>query len=61
MSGYTIRIFVADGDPEGVRIIDQMNWTGKGIVFPRSLLAAGEGPRVRHGDRVRPVAARLPG
>jgi hypothetical protein len=37
MSGYTIRIFVADGDPDGIRIIDQMNWTGKGIVFPRQL------------------------
>lgn len=33
---YTIRIFVPDGDPEGVRIIDRMNWTGKGLVFPRS-------------------------
>lgn len=32
---YTIRIFVKDGDAEGVRIIDQMNWTGKGIFFPR--------------------------
>jgi hypothetical protein len=36
-AGYTIRIFVADGDPEGVRVIDQMNWTGTGIVFPRRL------------------------
>jgi hypothetical protein len=33
---FTIRIFVPDGDPEGVRIIDRMNWTGLGIVFPRS-------------------------
>ncbi len=32
---YTIRIFVPDGDPEGLRIIDRMNWTGLGIVFPR--------------------------
>lgn len=32
---FTIRIFVPDGDPEGVRIIDRMNWTGLGIVFPR--------------------------
>jgi len=32
---YTIRIFVPDGNPEGVRIIDRMNWTGQGIVFPR--------------------------
>lgn len=33
---YTIRIFVPDGDPEGVRVIDRMNWTGLGIIFPRS-------------------------
>jgi hypothetical protein len=33
---FTIRIFVPDGDPEGVRLIDRMNWTGLGIVFPRT-------------------------
>ena len=33
---FTIRIFVPDGDPEGIRIIDRMNWTGLGIAFPRS-------------------------
>lgn len=32
---FTIRIFVPSGDPEGVRIIDRMNWTGRGIAFPR--------------------------
>lgn len=32
---YTIRIFVEDGDPEGVRIIDHMNWTGQAVAFPR--------------------------
>jgi len=32
---FTIRIFLPDGDPDGVRIIDRMNWTGVGIVFPR--------------------------
>jgi hypothetical protein len=32
---FTIRIFVPDGDPEGVRIIDRLNWTGLGIAFPR--------------------------
>lgn len=39
---FTIRIYVPDGDPEGVRIIDRMNWTGLGIVFPR-----GKWPEVR--------------
>jgi len=33
---YTIRIFVPEGDPEGVRIIDRMNWTGVGVAFPRA-------------------------
>jgi hypothetical protein len=32
---FTLRIFVPDGDPDGLRIIDQFNWTGCGIVFPR--------------------------
>jgi hypothetical protein len=32
---FTIKIFVPNGDPEGVRIVELMNWTGKGIVFPR--------------------------
>ena len=33
---FTLRMFVPDGDPEGVRFIDRMNWTGLGAVFPRS-------------------------
>ena len=32
---FTIRIFVPDGDPEGVRLVDRMNWTGLGLAFPR--------------------------
>ena len=34
---FTIHIFVPDGDPEGVRLIGRMNWTGIGLAFPRSL------------------------
>jgi len=33
---YTIRLFVPDGDPEGVKIIELLNWTGVGIALPRS-------------------------
>jgi hypothetical protein len=33
---FTIRVFVPDGDPDGVRLIDRMNWTGLGLVFPRA-------------------------
>ena len=34
--GCSIRIFLADGTPEGVRTVDKSNWTGRGIVCPRS-------------------------
>jgi hypothetical protein len=34
---FTIRIFVPEGDPEGLRIADRMNWTGCGIAFPRRI------------------------
>ncbi len=33
---YTIRILVPDGDPEGAKIVELLNWTGIGIAFPRS-------------------------
>ena len=35
---FSLRIFVADGDPDGLRIVDQSNWIGKALVFPRALL-----------------------
>ena len=45
LDAFTLRIFVPDGDPEGVRFIDRMNWTGLGIVFPRS-----KWPKVRNRE-----------
>jgi hypothetical protein len=36
---YSIRIYLPDGTPEGVRVIEKSNWKGIGIVVPRSLLA----------------------
>lgn len=32
----SIRIFVPDGDPQGVKIVERLNWTGVGLAFPRS-------------------------
>jgi len=34
----SLRIFVADGDPDGLRIVDKSNWIGKALVFLRVLL-----------------------
>ena len=35
---FSLRIFVADGDPDGLRLVERSNWVGKAIVFPRTLL-----------------------
>jgi len=37
--GFSVRIFIPSGDPEGLRIVEKSNWTGQGLVFPRALLA----------------------
>lgn len=33
--GATIRIFLADGTPEGLRLVEKSNWTGHAVVCPR--------------------------
>jgi hypothetical protein len=38
ISPFSLRIFVADGDPDGLRIVDKSNWIGKALMFPRALL-----------------------
>lgn len=39
-SPFSLRIFVADGDPDGLRLVERSNWIGKAVVFPRALLPA---------------------
>jgi hypothetical protein len=36
---FSLRIFVVDGDPDGLRIVDRPNWSGKALVFPRAAWA----------------------
>ena len=35
---FSLRVFVADGDPDGLRIVEKSNWIGKALMFPRALL-----------------------
>lgn len=37
--GFSVRIFIPSGEPEGLRIIEKSNWTGQGLVFPRAQYA----------------------
>jgi Domain of unknown function (DUF4357) len=42
---YSIKIFLPNGDPDGLRTIEKSNWSGSGIVVPRALLAAAKSRR----------------
>lgn len=35
---FSLRIFVADGDPDGLRFVEKFNWIGKALVFLLALL-----------------------
>ena len=37
-SPFSLRIFVANGDPDCLRLVERSNWIGKALVFPRPLL-----------------------
>ena len=37
--GATICIFLADGSPEGLRLVEKSNWTGHALVCPRARFA----------------------
>lgn len=36
---FSLRIFVANGDPDGLRIVERSNWVGRALVFPRAAWA----------------------
>lgn len=38
--GFSLRIFLPDGSPDGLRVVEKSNWTGRGIVCPRPLFPA---------------------
>lgn len=42
---FSLRIFVADGDPDGLRVVERSNWIGRALIFPRTLL-----PKVKQRD-----------
>lgn len=33
-------MFLPDGTPDGLRILEKSNWTGCGVYFPRSVFPA---------------------
>ena len=44
---FSLRIFVADCDPDGLRVVERSNWIGRALVFPRALF-----PKVKARDEL---------
>jgi len=40
---FSIKIFLPDGVPEGLRIVEKSNWVGQGVVCPRSRFPSAKG------------------
>jgi hypothetical protein len=36
--GFSLRIFLPDGSPDGLKVVEKTNWSGEGVVCPRPLL-----------------------
>jgi len=36
-ASFISHILVPDGDPDGLRIVERSNWSGKALMFPRAL------------------------
>jgi hypothetical protein len=39
---YVITILVTSGDPDGVRVVEKSNWSGRGVVFARTDLGLAQ-------------------
>lgn len=35
--GFAVTVFLPTGDPEGLKIVEKSNWSGRGLVIPRSI------------------------
>lgn len=37
--GFSVRVFLPGGDPDGLKVVEKSNWTGCGLVVPRVLFS----------------------
>lgn len=40
--GFSVRVFLPGGDPDGIKVVEKSNWTGCGLVMPRALFSEGK-------------------
>jgi hypothetical protein len=40
--GFSVNVFLPTGDPEGLKVVEKSNWTGRGLVIPRAMFGEGK-------------------
>ena len=35
--GFSVSVYLPGGDPEGLKVVEKSNWTGRGLVIPRAM------------------------
>ena len=41
--GFSVNVFLPSGDPDGLKVVEKSNWTGRGLVIPRPMFAEARG------------------
>jgi hypothetical protein len=41
--GFSVTVFLPTGDPEGLKVVEKSNWTGRGLVIPRAMFGESRG------------------
>jgi hypothetical protein len=37
--GFSVNVFLPSGAPDGLKVVEKSNWTGRGVVIPRPMFA----------------------
>lgn len=37
--GFSVNVFLPSGEPDGLKVFEKSNWTGRGLVIPRAIFA----------------------
>ena len=41
--GFSVNVFLPTGDPEGLKVVEKSNWTGRGLVIPKAIFGESKG------------------
>jgi hypothetical protein len=41
--GFSVNVFLPSGEPDGLKVVEKSNWTGRGLVIPRAIFAESLG------------------